>query len=410
MANLNFYQLLGVSPDASHEEIEAAYRRGVRALDAVRAPGPDEDERLKQLRLAYLVLSDPARRDAYVAAQQTQATRREWPVASAAPDPAAGGRARVIVAADRSGDYLSIEEALRSAPPHVRIVVRPGVYHESLVLDRTREIIGEGPPEEIRLRTTGMMRCIQVTDGMVTLRGLTITGPSGRATGESVVALVTGGRLVLEQCIIHGGDAATVLAACGPRAEGIFRRCTIAESGGVGVRFADEATGMLDECRILTHPVAGIVVAGGATPTARQCIVRSSSIGVEVRDGAGGSFETCHIMGSGQTGVSTRTGGNPTLRHCKIVDGEGAGIAATESGKGIFEECDITGNGGVGVQIGDDANPTLKQCAINGNAGEAVAATRASRGTIEGCNVTGNAGGPWRVAWGAKLHRRWNHE
>ena len=55
----------------------------------------------------------------------------------------------VFVALQGMASYRSIEEAVRESEPGTRIVVRPGVYHESLVLDRRVQIVGEGPVEEI---------------------------------------------------------------------------------------------------------------------------------------------------------------------------------------------------------------------------------------------------------------------
>ena len=61
----DYYRLLGVSREADAETIRKAFRDAVRASDAVASESPDAEERIRQLKEAYGVLSRPESRLLY---------------------------------------------------------------------------------------------------------------------------------------------------------------------------------------------------------------------------------------------------------------------------------------------------------------------------------------------------------
>jgi len=65
-SNEDFYQVLGVSRDASQDEIKAAYRRAALAYHPDRNPGNKQaEEKFKRASEAYSVLGDPEKRARY---------------------------------------------------------------------------------------------------------------------------------------------------------------------------------------------------------------------------------------------------------------------------------------------------------------------------------------------------------
>ena len=61
----DYYADLGVSRDATAEEIKRAYRRAARKLHPDVNPGPEAEEQFKKVSQAYDVLADDEKRRAY---------------------------------------------------------------------------------------------------------------------------------------------------------------------------------------------------------------------------------------------------------------------------------------------------------------------------------------------------------
>lgn len=84
----DYYRLLEVAPDASLAEIKSAYRRLALRYHPDRNPGdPESAEHFKHITLAYGVLSDPRRREAYdLGVHTAPATGRDNGTSQVDPD------------------------------------------------------------------------------------------------------------------------------------------------------------------------------------------------------------------------------------------------------------------------------------------------------------------------------------
>jgi parallel beta-helix repeat protein len=301
-----------------------------------------------------------------------------------------------IVEAEGRGEYATIGDAIRDARPGDRILVRPGLYQEGLLIDKPLEVLGDGPAKDIVIRARGQ--------GVLTFRAnigrvahLTLRHESGQRRWYGVD--ITQGRLELEGCDISSDSLTCVAIRDG--ADPRLRQNRIHDgSTGTGIFVDRNGLGTLEDNELSGHAYAGVSIRGGGNPTLRRNQIRSNKqAGVLVYDGGLGRLEDNDISHNVLSGVEIKSGGNPTLRRNQIHDNKQSGIYVQEGGLGTLEDNDISENELVGVSITTTGNPTLRNNRINRNRHEAVWIRGDGRATIEDNDLTGNGGnGPWRIA------------
>src|SRR5437867_2782043 len=125
----------------------------------------------------------------------------------------------VIVSAKGGGQYKTIGEALKGVQPGVRILVRPGLYSDSLIIDKPVEIIADsrGKREGVIIQSMNSASITMRTDRLL-VRGLTIRHRPGimgevfnLLSKKSVPAVdIPQGQLVLEGCDITSNSVAGI--------------------------------------------------------------------------------------------------------------------------------------------------------------------------------------------------------
>lgn len=263
-----------------------------------------------------------------------------------------GGRSTkdVVVSKLGGGDYTSISDAIKKAPAGARINVRPGIYNESLVLNRDVEIVGDGPITQIVVEVTGD-NSISMETNTALVRGLTLRNRSSGKDDKHFAVIIKRGQLTLEDCDISSSTLT-----------------------GVGV------------------------VGSGTKPMIRRCRIHDCiEAGVFFYQGGQGTVEDCDIFNNGFSNVSIIEGADPTIKDSRIYNGKASGVHVYSNGKGTIEDCSIYGNAYSGVAINEGGNPYVNNCKINGNGYNAVYAYKGGKGTVENSNLTGNKQGAWDI-------------
>ncbi len=137
------------------------------------------------------------------------ATVTPLPKPSRTPSP--GGSTTIVVAADGTGDYGSLEEAVGAALPGATITLSPGTYRlaSGLVIDKSLTLVGAGidlteivgASGDFVVRFTGARSADDLSGGTFTANDLTF---SNDGPGDSDVLRVDGGTIELQRCRFTG--------------------------------------------------------------------------------------------------------------------------------------------------------------------------------------------------------------
>jgi F-box protein 11 len=246
------------------------------------------------------------------------------------------------------GDHTTISEAIRAASPGDRILVRPGLYQEGLVINKPLEIIGDGALADIVVQATGV-DTLSFQTTMARVAHLTLCQMGG---GDWYCVDITQGRLII-----------------------------------------------LEDCDITSQSLACVAIRGGADPRLHlNRIHHGDRGGIYIYDNGQGTLEDNHIYGNALAGVAIMGGGNPTLRRNHIYDGQQEGVYIDNNGQGTLEDNHIYGNALAGVAIRGRSSPTLRRNRINRNNDWAIWVSDKGGGIIEDNDLRNNARGAWYIA------------
>jgi F-box protein 11 len=283
------------------------------------------------------------------------------------------------------GDHLTITEAIEAANPGDRILVRPGLYHEGLVIDKPLEIIGDGNLDDVVVQAAGMDALLfKTTMGRVTNLALRQIGG-----GDWYGVDITQGRLELDGCAITSDSLACVAIHDG--ADPRLRRNRI-HGGNIGVMISDDGQGLLEDNDIFGNAFVGVAIRTDSDPTLRRNrIHESKGVGVCIYENGQGLLEDNEIFGNVYSGVQIDNGGNPILRRNRIHDGKLYGVFVCYNGKGVLEDNDIFRNARAGVEIRIGGNPTLRRNRIYESKVVGVGVFEDGLGNLEDNDIFGNA-------------------
>jgi len=193
-----------------------------------------------------------------------------------------------------NGKYLTINSALKAAKEGDKIIVKTGLYKESIVLDKNIELIADGSP--IIESTT---HCVKMKTDYAVVKGFTIKCTAQYDKDEKSYGIfILQGKLVLEHCDVTSSSLACIQIN-NQYTQAIIRYCKIHDGNQNGIFVFDQATSQIEDCE---------------------------------------------IFGNSLSGIRIWKKGNATIRRCKITNNGFQAIMVSENGKAIVEDCDLRGN------------------------------------------------------------------
>ncbi len=294
------------------------------------------------------------------------------------------------VARNGGGNFSSIGEALRNVAVNSKILVREGIYDESISLNKNVEIVGDGKIENIVLQS-GDQSCVSMQSERATIRGLTLQG-RGKSFGRTFFAVdVPRGELVLENCDITS-DTLSCVGIRGADSNPFLKNCRIHDGADSGIYIFDNARATIENCDIYQNQNASLAVTQGANPSVKNCRFFAGENGGIViwGNGATATIEDCEILNHRLANVGISQAANPIFRRCKIYGGRDSGVFVHQKGYGAFEECEIHSNAKAEVAVTDGGNTNFSRCTIYNGRESGVYVGNRARANIESCNIYDN--------------------
>jgi F-box protein 11 len=292
-----------------------------------------------------------------------EAGGRHWPSEDETPAanpeaPTWDPRQYLVVAADGSGAFTSIRAAIAALAIDQKIIVKPGLYRESLRISEALQLLGDGDPAEIILESTHEDTLVMETD-TASVEGMTIRAVTTSAAQPFHAVVVNHGRLRLSNCRVASAGQSAVLIQ-GQSATPHFFQCLIGDGPGRGVVCSEMCRPVFAECEIFGHVAACVAITQWAAPIFQRCRIHGSRVnGVLVSDYGLGHFTDCDIYDHWLSGVAINTGGNPTLDRCRVHNVRAHGIWISERGEGVVKNCTLYENGRGGIYVEPGCKPRI---------------------------------------------------
>jgi len=249
----------------------------------------------------------------------------------------------VHVLSDGSGDYATLETAIESIAPESTIILDEGTFHleEALEIDKPLTLEGAGSNKTI-VSGEGAVASFRYTgSGLLTIRDITFSRVGDFAA--SVMA-VLGGEVNFSNCRFTGGASNEDNS-----------------SGGVGLAFTNDSTGVVQNCEFDENSSFGIAVFGQADPELISNNIHDNGqagIYISIKE-AGGLVERNDLRNNGLAGRGSGTdinvigGFSPTLASntCSREGPTGfssedwSGIVIISTSGNISEATSVEGNG-----------------------------------------------------------------
>lgn len=282
----------------------------------------------------------------------------------------------VIVALDGTGNFTTLDEAIKKVKPGATIILKSGTYAlaETIRIEKEIAISGEGIGQTIITSTISPVLNISPLD-----QNITLTGISFRYTGTapgSVVYLSTLGNVDISDCEFSGG---------------VFSD----PQSGTGVGLALNAkTGSVKSSRFENNGMHGLQLIGKSSVTVENSFFDGNGYsGLLTGAGYSGLIANNEFTANGISGISIIDPSTPVIQKNQITNNKESGIVYTFGAAGMAKENLISSNGLHGISVLENSAPELTGNTITGNAEVGIYFGASSAGSASGNECAQNQWG-----------------
>ncbi len=249
-----------------------------------------------------------------------------------------------------TGDYVSLSEAVATAPTGSVLNLAAGTYtlDAPLDIDKPLMLMGAGMDhtfivfggKEYVVRYTG--------DGLFQARDITFRHAG---VAEADVVYVEQGEVLFDACRFTG---AMFIESGTPRA---------------GLHLAGGVTGRVQNCEAVENNLDGFRLVYEAQVDLVENVCRDNAqFGINIRDNSGGEIKGNHCSGNLLSGISVTGDATPTIIENILRANEQNGMAYWSNAGGVARFNTIEQNGLHGIQVSANAAPTLEDNVLRANA------------------------------------------
>jgi len=313
------------------------------------------------------------------------------------------------------GHFSTITAALRAAHPGDRLIIKPGVYRESLRIDVPVMLMGcpgaagaGGGGGGVTI-TSSRNHTVHSTAPFARMENITLrqTGSSGRSC-----LLISRGRLEVSDCDISSASGLCVEVT--ESAAPIVRHSRIHGGAAAGLWFRAAGGGLVEGNEIWGNGWSGVQISEESNPTLlRNYIHDNKSAGIISFNYGRGVAKHNDITSNGKGGVQVRSRACPELVCNRIFAERSFGVWVYEHGLGRFEDNDIINNAWSGFQVEEGSAPIVVGNRLRGNRSAGIVVYNRGSGTYEWNDISCNGRCGVQIKSGSApyfRHNRIHHE
>ena len=310
------------------------------------------------------------------------------------------------VGKDKDCDFSSVQEGLDSVMEGGSVYVKPGIYKEHLVFEKSLKLIG--CTDSVKDKASKDLPIIVLDSEKscdlnvdVEIEGICFTndeeidfsdmgayefddaGGGDYDEDYSLSCLRIESDSVLKNIVVLGSASHGIIFASGKaKAMNLF----VSQNDTDGIVCVNDAEPEISNCEI-SHCYAGIDVVDNSSPVLTECLIKSRLCisgnskprisnceiseedfdGIYITGNSEPTIEKCKIHNAGGGGISINSEANPKITNCKIFKNDEEGIYISDSSAPRIENCEIYDNEQNGIWITDKATPKIANCKIHDN-------------------------------------------